>query len=174
MANWSLDTAHSEIEFKVKHMMISTVKGQFNTFNVNVQNDTDQFENAKIEVEIQTESINTNNEQRDQHLKSADFFDVANHPTINFISTEITKSDDDEYKVTGNLTIRNITKPITLEVEFGGLSKDPWGNQKAGYTVTGKINRTDFDLSWNAALETGGLMVSTDVKFQAEIQFVLS
>ena len=174
MANWSLDSAHSEIEFKVKHMMISTVKGQFNTFNVNVQNDTDQLENAKIDVEIQTSSINTNNEQRDQHLKSGDFFDVTNHPTITFVSTAINKTDDDEYKITGDLTIRSITKPITLDVEFGGLSKDPWGNQKAGYTVTGKINRTEFDLNWNAALETGGIMVSNDVKFQADIQFVIS
>lgn len=174
MANWNLDNAHSEIEFKVKHMMISTVKGQFNTFNVSVQNDTDQLENAKIEVEIQTSSINTNNEQRDQHLKSGDFFDVTNHPTITFVSTAINKTDDDEYKITGDLTIRSITKPITLDVEFGGLSKDPWGNQKAGYTVTGKINRTEFDLNWNAALETGGIMVSNDVKFQADIQFVIS
>src|SRR5690606_14996247 len=175
MANWNLDTAHSEIEFKVKHMMISTVKGHFENFNINVENSEDVLDAAKhVSVEIKADSINTKNSQRDQHLKSEDFFAVSQFPDIKFVSTGIEKVDDDEFKLTGDLTIKDVTKPVTFEVEFGGIGKDPWGNQKAGYTVTGKINRNDFGLTWNAALETGGVMVSEDVKFQADLQFVLA
>lgn len=174
MANWTLDSAHSDIEFKVKHMMISTVKGTFNEFNVTVENAGEQFETAQVQVNIQAASINTKSEQRDQHLKSGDFFDATAYPEIKFVSTSIAKDGDDEYKITGDLTIKDVTKPATFQVEFGGLSKDPWGNQKAGYTVTGKINRTEFGLTWNAALETGGVMVSDDVKFQADLQFVIA
>lgn len=174
MAQWTLDTAHSEIEFKVKHMMISTVKGSFQDFAVTVENDSETIENAQVTVLIKTESINTKNEQRDQHLKSGDFFDAATYPEIKFVSTGITKVDDEEYKVSGDLTIRDVTKPVSFKAEFGGIGKDPWGNQKAGYTVTGKINRSEFGLSWNAALETGGVMVSDEVKFQADLQFILA
>ncbi|MGN0003673.1 MAG: YceI family protein [Sphingobacterium composti] len=174
MANWQLDTAHSELEFKVRHMMISTVKGQFKTFEVNVENESDDLTGAQVEVKIEVESIDTKNEQRDQHLKSSDFFDASTNPYILFKSTSISKEDDDEYKVKGDLTIKGITKPISLEVEFGGVAKDPWGNDKIGYTVSGKLNRTDFDLTWNAALETGGVMVSEEVKFSADLQFVKS
>lgn len=174
MATWNLDPAHSEIEFKVKHMMISTVKGQFTDFSIQVENEGTGLETAKIIAEIKTASINTNSEQRDQHLKSEDFFAAESHPSITFVSTNIDKVDEEEYKLTGDLTIKGITKPITLNVEFGGTSKDPWGNEKAGYTVTGKINRNEFGLTWNAALETGGVMVSEDVKFQAELQFILA
>ena len=175
MATWNLDTAHSEIEFKVKHMMISTVKGHFENFNVVVDNSSDDLDAAKhVSVEIKTDSINTKNSQRDQHLKSEDFFAVIQFPDIKFVSTGIKKTDDDEYKLSGDLTIKEVTKPVTFDVEFGGIGKDPWGNQKAGYTVTGKINRNDFGLTWNAALETGGVMVSEDVKFQADLQFVLA
>lgn len=174
MANWTLDSAHSDIEFKVKHMMISTVKGTFNEFNVTVENAGEQFETAHVQVNIQAASINTKSEQRDQHLKSGDFFDAAAYPEIKFVSTSIAKDSDDDFKITGDLTIKDVTKPVTFQVEFGGLSKDPWGNQKAGYTVTGKINRTEFGLTWNAALETGGVMVSDDVKFQADLQFVIA
>ncbi|UIR57702.1 YceI family protein [Sphingobacterium sp. SRCM116780] len=173
MATWSLDQAHSEIEFKVRHMMITNVKGQFQNFDITVTGESAQLEDAKINVTIQTDSINTKNEQRDQHLKSGDFFDVANYPAITFASTAI-KTDGNDISLVGDLTIKGITKQITFDVEFGGLAKDPWGNQKAGYTVTGKINRQDYGLTWNAALETGGVMVSDDVKFQAEIQFILS
>ncbi|MBE8720341.1 YceI family protein [Sphingobacterium pedocola] len=174
MATWNLDKAHSEIEFKVRHMMISSVKGQFHDFDITVDSSTEDVMNAAIEVSIQTDSINTKNEQRDQHLKSADFFNVETFKTISFQSTDIKKVDDDEFNLTGNLTIRNVTKPVTFQVEFGGIAKDPWGNKKVGYTVTGKINREEFGLTWNAALETGGVMVSEDVKFQADVQFVLS
>lgn len=174
MATWNLDPAHSEIEFKVRHMMISTVKGQFKAFDIQVEYNGEGLENAAITVDIKTDSINTNNEQRDQHLKSEDFFAAASHPSIKFVSTKIEKVDEEDFKLTGDLTIKEVTKPITFDVEFGGISKDPWGNEKAGYTVTGKINRNDFGLTWNAALETGGVMVSDDVKFQAELQFVLA
>lgn len=173
MATWNLDKAHSEIEFKVRHMMISSVKGQFHDFDITVDSSSEDVVNAGIEVSIQTDSINTKNEQRDQHLKSGDFFDVETFKTIAFQSTDIEKVTDDEFNLTGNLTIKDITKPVTFQVEFGGIAKDPWGNKKVGYTVTGKINREEFGLTWNAALETGGVMVSEDVKFQADVQFVL-
>ncbi len=174
MAQWTLDTAHSEIEFKVKHMMISTVKGSFQDFGVTVDNASDKLDNGQVVVDIKTESINTKNEQRDQHLKSGDFFDASSFPEIKFVSTSITKEDDDEYKISGDLTIKDVTKPVTFKAEFGGIGKDPWGNQKAGYTVTGKINRSEFGLTWNATLETGGVMVSDDVKFQADLQFIIA
>jgi len=174
MANWQLDSAHSELEFKVRHMMISTVKGQFKSFEVLVENASDDITQAQVEVKIDVDSIDTKNEQRDQHLKSSDFFDTSNNPSILFKSTSIDKEDDENYNVTGDLTIKGITKSIKLNVEFGGVAKDPWGNDKVGYTVTGKINRTDFGLTWNAALETGGVMVSEEVKFSADIQFVKS
>lgn len=174
MANWNLDTAHSEIEFKVKHMMISSVKGQFEQFDVQVENQGDDLQNAKVSVSIDTASINTKSEHRDQHLKSDDFFATDNFPKITFVSTQINKTSDDEYDITGDLTVKDVTKPVTLKAEFGGIGKDPWGNQKAGYTVVGKINRADFGLTWNAALETGGVMVSEEVKFNAEVQFTVS
>ena len=126
---------------------------------------------ATIKAAIKTDSINTKNEQRDQHLKSGDFFDAANYPEINFVSTSIVKKSEDEFAVTGDLTIKDVTKPITLDVDFGGIAVDPWGNSKAGYTFSGKINRSDFGLTWNAALETGGVMVSEEVKISGDIQF---
>ena len=174
MANWQLDTAHSELEFKVRHMMISTVKGQFKSFEVQVENPSDDLTQAQVEVKIEVDSIDTKNEQRDQHLKSSDFFDAPNNPTIVFKSTAISKEDDENYNITGDLTIKGITKSITLQVEFGGIAKDPWGNDKVGYTVSSKINRGDFGLTWNAALETGGVMVSEEVKSSADVQFVKS
>ena len=174
MANWQLDGAHSEIEFKVRHMMISTVKGQFKNFEVKVQNDGDDLTQAQVEVKIETDSIDTKNEQRDQHLKSSDFFDSGSNQFITFTSTAIKVDDEENFKITGDLTINQVTKSITVNAEFGGMAKDPWGNDKVGYTVNGKINRTDFGLTWNAALETGGVMVSDEVKFTADLQFVKS
>lgn len=173
MTNWNLDTAHSEIEFKVRHMMISTVKGQFENFDVQVENG-ENFPNAKIIASIDTASITTKNEQRDQHLKGDDFFSSDNFPQITFVSTQINKKAENEYEIVGDLTIKDVTKTVTLQAEYGGIGKDPWGNQKAGYAVEGKINRADFGLTWNAALETGGVMVSEEVKFQADIQFTVS
>ena len=163
---WNLDTAHSEITFKVRHMMISNVKGTFNTFTAEVEAEDDTFKNAKVTATIQTDSIDTNNADRDTHLKSADFFNVEQNPTITFESASL--ADD----VTGHLTINGVTKPVQLEVEFGGINQDPWGNTKAGFTFEGKIKRSDFGLNWNAALETGGVLVSDEVKIAGELQFV--
>lgn len=163
---WNLDTAHSEITFKVRHMMISNVKGAFNTFTAEVEAEDDTFKNAKVSATIQTDSIDTNNADRDTHLKSADFFNVEQNPTITFESDSL--ADD----VTGHLTINGVTKPVQLEVEFGGINQDPWGNTKAGFTFEGKIKRSDFGLNWNAALETGGVLVSDEVKIAGELQFV--
>ncbi|MCA5006812.1 YceI family protein [Sphingobacterium bovistauri] len=174
MANWQLDNAHSELEFKVRHMMISTVKGQFKSFEINVDNAEEKLELAQVQVKIDVDSIDTKNEQRDQHLKSADFFDSNSNQFITFKSTSINKEDDENYKIVGDLTIKGITKSVAVDVEFGGIAKDPWGNDKVGYTVTGKINRSDFGLNWNAALETGGVMVSEEVKFSADLQFIKS
>ena len=163
---WNLDTTHSEITFKVRHMMISNVKGAFNTFTAEVEAEDDTSKNAKVSATIQTDSIDTNNADRDTHLKSADFFNVEQNPTITFESDSL--ADD----VTGHLTINGVTKPVQLEVEFGGINQDPWGNTKAGFTFEGKIKRSDFGLNWNAALETGGVLVSDEVKIAGELQFV--
>ncbi len=163
---WNLDTTHSEITFKVRHMMISNVKGAFNTFTAEVEAEDDTFKNAKVSATIQTDSIDTNNADRDTHLKSADFFNAEQNPTITFESDSL--ADD----VTGHLTINGVTKPVQLEVEFGGINQDPWGNTKAGFTFEGKIKRSDFGLNWNAALETGGVLVSDEVKIAGELQFV--
>ncbi|MCI0919737.1 YceI family protein [Sphingobacterium rhinopitheci] len=172
MATWNLDKSHSEIEFKVRHMMISTVKGQFNNFDINVESASEDLSEAKISVSIDVDSINTNNEQRDEHLKNADFFNVAENNKITFISTNIVKKSDEDFEVTGDLTIKGVTNSKTFKVELGGVAIDPWGNAKVGYTVTGAINRADFGLTWNAALETGGVMLSDEVKFTADIQLV--
>lgn len=167
---WGLDPMHSEINFKVKHMMIANVTGNFTKFDTHVTTEGDDFTKAKIHFSADTNSINTNNEQRDGHLKSADFFDAEKFPKINFESNSITKKADDEFVVNGNLTIKDVTKPISLNVNFGGIGKDPYGNTKAGFTVEGKINRKDFGLTWNAALETGGMLVGEELKINSEIQ----
>jgi polyisoprenoid-binding protein YceI len=166
---WVLDPTHSELQFKVKHLMISNVTGTIKTIEGSIESDGDTFTNTKIAFKAEIGSIDTGNEQRDGHLKSPDFFDAASHPSIAFESTHYNAAED---KVTGNLTIKGVTKPVTLDVEFAGTNKDPYGNFKAGFSITGKINRTDFGLIWNAALETGGVMVSEEVKLMAEVQFV--
>lgn len=166
---WVLDPAHSELTFKVKHMMIANVKGSFNNFSVEV--DGNDILTSSVLVKIDTSSIDTNNIDRDNHLKSVDFFDVENNKEILFKSTSLKQKDGNEYELKGMLTIKGISKEITLDVEFGGINKDPWGNDKAGFTVEGKINRKEWGLNWNAALETGGVLVSDEVKIAAEIQF---
>ncbi|HRG58454.1 MAG TPA: YceI family protein [Bacteroidia bacterium] len=170
--NWSIDPTHSEILFKVKHLMITNVKGEFRKFNATLSSDGNNFSQAKVNVTIDTASVFTNEDNRDNHLKSADFFDVENHKEINFVGTSFDKVDDENYTLKGNLIIKGVSKEISLNVEFGGINKDPWGNEKAGFSVSGKINRKDFGLNWNAALETGGVLVSDEVKINAEIQFV--
>jgi len=167
---WTLDPTHSEVNFKVKHLMISNVKGEFKTVSAVI--DGEDFTKAKINATIEAASVFTNNDDRDNHLKSADFFDVENYKELIFEGASFKKVDDDEYQLTGNLTIKGVTKEVTFDIEFGGINKDPWGNEKAGFSLEGKINRKDWGLNWNAALETGGVLVSEDVKIQAEVQFV--
>ena len=169
---WILDPTHSEISFRVKHLMISNVKGVFSEFKVETIAETDDFSSAFATVNISAASINTGNADRDAHLRSADFFDAGTFPAINFVSDSFTKKDDENYELSGELTIKGISKRITLDVEYGGLMKDPWGNVKAGFSVSGKINRKDWGLNWNAALETGGVLVSDEVKISAEVQFL--
>ncbi|AKK73098.1 hypothetical protein HX13_00065 [Chryseobacterium sp. P1-3] len=163
---WNLDPTHSEITFKVKHMMISNVKGSFRNFTAQIESEDEFFANAKTTATIQTDSVFTNNTDRDNHLKSAEFFNAEVHPTITFESQNLNN------EVVGNLTINGITKPVKLDVDFGGINVDPWGNTKAGFSFEGKISRKDFGLNWNAALEAGGVMVSDEVKIAGELQFV--
>jgi len=169
---WALDPAHSEIQFKVKHLMISTVTGNFHAFSANVETDGDDFSTANINFSADIDSISTGDAQRDGHLKSPDFFDAAQFPTIDFASTSLKLHGGDMYKLTGNLTMHGITKVVELDAELGGIAKDPWGNTKVGFTLSGKINRKDFGLNWNVALEAGGILVGEDVKLHAEVQFV--
>ncbi|HYF69297.1 MAG TPA: YceI family protein [Ohtaekwangia sp.] len=172
ITKWNLDPTHSEIGFKVKHMMITNVSGSFGTFNVTAQTKGDDFSTADITFTADINTISTSNADRDTHLKSGDFFDAEKHPELKFVSTRMERKDDDRYKLHGNLTIKGITKPVQLDVEFGGIGKDPWGNEKAGFSLSGKIKRTDWNLNWNAALETGGVLVSEEVKLTAEVQLI--
>ncbi len=168
-AKWVLDPSHSELTFRVKHLMISNVKGEFNSFSAQI--DKEDFSQGQVEVSVDTASINTNSSDRDTHLKSGDFFDVEKFPLMSFKSTRFEKLNDDEYELTGLLTIKDIAKEVKLAVEFGGINKDPWGNEKAGFSFSGKINRKDWGLNWNAALETGGVLVSDEVNILGEVQF---
>lgn len=169
---WTLDPAHSEILFKVKHMMITNVKGEFRKFTAELNSDGKDFIADSIKVNIDASSIFTNSDDRDTHLKSADFFDVENYKELTFAGASLKKIDDENFQLKGNLTIKGISKEVVLDVEFGGINKDPWGNEKAGFSLNGKINRKDWGLTWNAALETGGVLVSDEVKLSAEVQFV--
>lgn len=171
-STWSVDPTHSEVQFKVKHLMITNVTGNFNEFNATATTEGDDFATAQLQFSAPIESISTNNAQRDGHLKSGDFFDAAAHPELTFKSTKVEKVDDETFSVYGDFTIKGITKEAKLNVELGGITKDPYGNTKAGLTISGKINRNDYGLTWNAALETGGVMVSEDVRLNAEIQLV--
>lgn len=166
---WVLDPAHSELMFKVKHMMIANVKGEFRTFQAEIEGE--DILKSNVSVKIDAASIFTNETDRDNHLKSADFFDVENNKELVFESTSFEKVDDETYKLKGLLTIKGVSKEVTLNVEFGGINKDPWGNEKAGFSLEGKISRKDWGLTWNAALETGGVLVSDEVRISAEVQF---
>ncbi|RZK77557.1 MAG: polyisoprenoid-binding protein [Pedobacter sp.] len=169
--NWALDPTHSELQFKVKHLMITTVTGNIKSFQAELASEGDDFTNANISFSGDINSIDTGNGDRDGHLKSGDFFDAEKYPAITFKSTSVEK-DGSDYIVKGDLTVKDVTKAVKLTAEFGGIATDPWGNTKAGFTLSGKINRTEFGLTWNAALETGGVMVSEDVKILGELQFV--
>ncbi|HNF72538.1 MAG TPA: YceI family protein [Chitinophagaceae bacterium] len=167
---WVIDAAHSELVFKVKHLMISSVKGNFKSFRGEVKGE--DFTQSPVELFIDTASITTHDDARDNHLRSADFFEAEQYPVIHFISTSLEKKSNEEYVLKGMLDMHGIRKEVTLDVEFGGIAKDPWGNEKAGFSVNGKINRKDWGLNWNAALEAGGVLVSEDVRIQAEIQLL--
>jgi polyisoprenoid-binding protein YceI len=173
ITKWVLDPSHSEVLFKVKHLMITNVTGSFASFDVTAETEDDSFSNAKISFSAKTNSITTNSEQRDGHLKSPDFFDAEKYPEIKFTATKF-QSVGNDFELIGNLTIKDVTKEVKLAVEFGGIAKDPYGNVKAGFTIIGKINRADFGLSWNAALETGGVVVSEEVRLVSEIQLLKS
>jgi len=170
MATYKIDPAHSEIHFKVKHLMITTVTGSFSKFDATLTADKEDFTDAAISFEADIDSITTNSEQRDGHLKSDDFFSAEKFPKLTFESTSFEKTDDEDYKLTGNLTIRDVTKPVVLNVSYEGTVNDPWGQVKAGFEITGKINRKDFGLSWNAATETGGILLSEEVKLVLNVQ----
>jgi len=169
---WVLDPTHSEIGFKIKHLMITNVSGNFNKFEVLAKTNGDDFSNAQISANIEVDSINTNNAQRDEHLRTADFFEAEKYPVISFKSNRIQKVDDENFNLIGELTIKETTKPVKLVLEYGGVTKDPYGNVKAGFSLSGKINRHDFGVSFNAILETGGVALGEDIKINGEIQLV--
>ncbi len=169
---WALDPTHSDLGFKIKHLMITNVTGQFTKFDVSATSEDDDFDSLEITAAIDVASINTNNEQRDVHLKTGDFFETEKYPQILFKSTGVNKVSDDELELTGNLTIKGIAKPIKLAVEYSGIIKDPYGQSKAGFSFTTKIHRKDWGVNFNAALETGGVMLGEDVKVNGEIQLI--
>lgn len=170
---WKVDPAHSEVQFKVKHLMITTVTGYFKTFDVEATTEGDDFGTASSIVFIaDVDSISTNNEQRDTHLKSADFFDAANHGQLRFVGRQFEKTGEDTANLHGDLTIRGVSKPMTVKVELGGIVVDPYGQTKAGFTIEGKISRKEFGLTWSAVTEAGSVVVSDDIKLLAEIQLV--
>lgn len=168
---WNLDPTHAEVQFKVRHMMVSTVTGHFKQFNATVETQGDDISTAKVHFTAEMASITTNNEQRDGHLLSGDFFDVVNHPQLTFEGEKLVKVDDENYKLTGTLTMRGVSKPITLDVEYGGMVQDPWGFTRTGFSLSGKLNRKDYGVSWSAVTEAGGLVVSDEVKIHANVEF---
>lgn len=172
MATYKIDAAHSEITFKVKHLMITNVTGSFTKFDATLEAEKENFTDAKISFDADVTSISTNNTDRDTHLKSDDFFSAEKFPSLNFVSTSLKQIDGSDYKLAGALTIKGVTKPVELNVEFGGTATDPWGQSKAGFEVSGKIKRSEFGLTWNAATEAGGVMVSDEVKLQFNVQFI--
>jgi len=167
---WAIDPAHSKAGFRVKHLMISNVDGVFTTFSGEVLTEGEDFSSASISFKMDASSVDTGMSDRDSHLKSPDFFDAEKYPELTFANGKLRDLGDDTYELTGDLTMKGITHPVTLTAEFGGTMKDPWGNLKAGFTVTGKLNRKNWGLNWNAALETGGVLVSEEVKLNCDIQ----
>jgi polyisoprenoid-binding protein YceI len=170
---WNIDPVHSGAEFKVKHMMISNVKGQFTVVNGILSLDADDLINSRVEASLDAASVNTRDAQRDAHLKSADFFDVEKFPTLSFKSTRVSRTGDGELAVAGDLTIRGVTRSVVFNVEGPTApGKDPWGNTRVGLSATTKVNRKDFGLTWNAALETGGILVGDEVTITLDVQFL--
>jgi polyisoprenoid-binding protein YceI len=172
MATWKIDAVHSDVEFKIRHLMITNVTGYFGKYDATIESSSDDFSDAKINFEADVASITTKNADRDGHLQGEDFFHAAQYPKITFESTSIKKIDSENLKVSGNLTMRGVTKPVELEVEYSAIVKDPYGQTKAGFEVKSKINRKDFGVSFNGVTDNGGLMLGEEVKFQASVQFV--
>ena len=172
MATYNIDAAHSEITFKVKHLMITNVTGRFKKFSGKMESSNDNFTDAKIDFEADIDSLDTNNEQRDGHLRTGDFLDAAQYPKLTFTSTSFDKVADSIYKLNGDLSIHGVTKPVTMSAELTGTNTDPWGQSKVGFEITGSIHRKEFGMEYNAALETGGVLVSDEVKLQLDVQLV--
>lgn len=171
---WKIDPSHSEVQFKIKHLVISTVTGNFTDFSGSLKSNNGTFEDAEASFEADINSISTNDEDRDAHLKSDDFFNAEEYPKLTFEATDFEKTGDDEYKVTGDMTIRDTTKKVTLDAVHGGTVEDPYGNTKAGFEVTGSINRKEFGLTWSAVTEAGNVVVGDEVKLQLNLQLVQS
>jgi polyisoprenoid-binding protein YceI len=172
MAKWLIDTTHSEVQFKVKHLVISTVTGSFNKFSAELEAEKEDFTDAKVSFSADIDSIDTNNEQRDGHLKSDDFFSAAQFPQLSFASTSFEKESGSDYILKGDLTMRGVTKGVELAVDFGGVAKDPYGQTKAGFEAVGKISRKEFGLAWSAVTEAGGIVVSDEIKLLLNVQFI--
>jgi len=170
--NWVLDPTHSELGFKIRHLMISNVSGSFKNFKIDVKTENEDFSTAKILATVDMDSIDTKNQQRDEHLRNSDFFETDKYPELIFKSTKIEKAEEDTFILHGDLTMKGITKPVKLNLEFNGLVKDPWGGERAGFLLTGKINRHEWGINFNAALEAGGLALGEDVKIHSEVELV--
>jgi polyisoprenoid-binding protein YceI len=168
---WKLDPTHTAVEFSAKHLMITTVKGRITDIEGSIYTDERDPKNSSVEVTLKATSLDTRTDQRDQHLRSADFLNVEKYPEIKFRSTKI-EGDRQEFKLTGDLTIRDVTRPITLDVTFEGRTKDPWGGERVGFSASGKIDRRDFGLTWNQLLETGGVTVGNEIKIGLEVEAV--
>ncbi len=169
---WDFDKSHSKIGFSVTHLVITDVEGNFKEFEGSITTSGDDFENAKIEFSANVASINTDNEKRDEHLRSDDFFNAEKFPQLTFKSKSFSKVDDKNYKLVGDLTIRDVTKEVELNVVYNGTVEDPWGNTKSGFSLEGEINRFDYNLKWNKTIEAGGLVVGEDVTILAKLQLV--
>lgn len=167
---WGLDKAHSEIQFKAKHLMISTITGEFKNYDVTIETEDDDFTTAQIAYTADVASIDTGNEQRDGHLRTNDFFNPEKFPKLTFVSTSLEKKSNDNYILNGDLTIRDVTHPVSLNVVHEGQVVDPWGNTKHGFTISGKINRKDYGLNWNVITEAGGILVGEEIRLQASVQ----
>jgi polyisoprenoid-binding protein YceI len=169
---WQIDTAHSAVHFTVRHMMISNVRGEFQKLEGTINFDEEHPENTTVDIRIDASSINTREAQRDAHLRSADFLDVENHPYITFKSTRVERTGDLTAKLYGDLTIRGVTKPVVLDVEHTGIVTNPWGNLSAGFEASTKINRKEWGLTWNQALEAGGVLVGDEIKINIEVELI--
>lgn len=169
---WIVDPTHSELVFKIKHLMISNVSGSFTKFSAEVETEGMDFTDAQIKLAAEMSSITTNNEQRDAHLRASDFFEVDKYPELTFKSTKVKKAGDDTFDLYGELTIKGVTKPVKLNAEYNGVAKDPWGGERAGFVITGKINRSDWGVNFNSALETGGVVLGEEVRIHSEIELV--